>query len=134
MYVGDAQNNRVLTYDDPFAVMAVSDQSSDFAASAVFWQAGSFVTTAPNQGWLGPDSLFSPQGVAIDPNGNMFVADVNNNRALVYFAPFPMTAVKGTPGNFGDGGRRSRPARPDEGCATRAARRRTRRPCVGRRG
>lgn len=102
VYVGDAQNNRVLTYDDPFATLASTDQSSDFAASAVFGQAGSFVTNAPNEGGLGPDSLFSPQGVAIDPSGNLFVADVNNNRALVYFAPFPMTALKGTPGSFGD--------------------------------
>ena len=102
VYVGDAQNNRVLTYDDPFAALMSSDQSSNFAASAVFGQAGSFTTNAANAGGLSADSLFSPQGVAIDANGNLFVADVNNNRALVYFSPFPMTAVKGTPGNFGD--------------------------------
>ena len=41
-------------------------------------------------------------GVAIDASGNLFVADVNNNRALVFFSPLPMTKVKGTPGNFGD--------------------------------
>jgi DNA-binding beta-propeller fold protein YncE len=97
VYVGDAQNNRVLTYDDPFAVLMGSDQSSDFAASAVFGQAGSFVTNGANTGGLSADSLDSPQGVAIDHNGDLYVADVNNNRALVYFSPFPMTAVKGTP-------------------------------------
>jgi sugar lactone lactonase YvrE len=102
VYVGDAQNNRVLTYDDPFATMAATDQSSDFAASAVFGQGGSFTTNAANAGGLSPDSLFSPQGVAIDASGNLFVVDGNNNRALVYFSPFPMTSVKGTPGNFGD--------------------------------
>lgn len=46
VYVGDAQNNRVVTYDDPFAAMVASDQSSNFAASAVFGQGGSFVTNA----------------------------------------------------------------------------------------
>ena len=102
VYVGDAQNNRVLAYNDPFAVLASLDQASDFAAVAVFGQAGSFVTSGANEGGLSADSLDSPQGVAIDATGNLFVADVNNNRALIFFAPFPMTMVKGTPGSFGD--------------------------------
>ncbi len=102
VYVGDAQNNRVLVYDDPFAALSGIGQTSDFAASAVFGQAGSFITSAANEGGLSADSLDSPQGVAIDASGNLFVADVNNNRALVFFAPMPMTQVKGTPGNFGD--------------------------------
>ena len=54
------------------------------------------------QNGLGADSLYSPQGVAIDASGNLFVTDGNNNRALVFFSPIPMTAIKGTPGNFGD--------------------------------
>ncbi len=102
VYVGDAQNNRVLVYDDPFAALSGMGQASDFAATAVFGQGGSFITSAGNEGGLSADSLFSPQGVAIDASGNLFVADVNNNRALVYFSPMPMTKVKGTPGNFGD--------------------------------
>ena len=68
----------------------------------MFGQAGSFITNAANEGGLSADSLFSPQGVAIDASDNLFVADVNNNRALVFFSPIPMTKVKGTPGNFGD--------------------------------
>ena len=102
VYVGDAQNNRVLVYDDPFAALSGMGQTSDFAASAVFGQGGSFITSAANEGGLSADSLYSPQGVAIDASGNLFVADVNNNRALVFFSPMPMTKVKGTPGNFGD--------------------------------
>ncbi len=102
VYVGDAQNNRVLVYDDPFAALAGFDQASDFAAATVFGQAGSFVTSGANEGGLSADSLDSPQGVAIDATGNLFVADVNNNRALVFFSPLPMTMVKGTAGNFGD--------------------------------
>ncbi len=102
VYVGDAQNNRVLVFNDPFAALIGLDQTSDFAADVVFGQAGSFVTNTANQNGLSADSLFSPQGVAIDANGNLFVIDGNNNRALVFFSPLPMTAVKGTPGNFGD--------------------------------
>ncbi len=102
VYVGDTQNNRVLVYDDPFAALIGLDQTSDFAAAAVFGQAGSFVTSAANEGGLSADSLYSPQGVALDASGNLFVADVNNNRALIFFSPMPMTKVKGTPGNFGD--------------------------------
>ena len=32
VYVGDAQNNRVLVYDDPFAALSGMGQTSDFAA------------------------------------------------------------------------------------------------------
>src|SRR5258708_2315504 len=104
VYVGDAQNNRVLVYNDPFAALAgFAHQASDFAAFAVFGQLGSFVTNIANQGGIGANSLDSPQGVAIDASGNLFVADGNNNRTLVFFSPIPMTMVAGTPGNLGDG-------------------------------
>jgi len=99
VYVGDTQNNRVLVFADPFAALLSSNQTGDFAAFAVFGQAGSFVT---NGSGLSADNLSSPQGLALDASGNLFVADVNNNRALVFFTPIPMTAVKGTPGNYGD--------------------------------
>ncbi len=99
VYVGDTQNNRVLVFADPFAALLTSNQTSDFAAFAVFGQAGSFVT---NGSGLSADNLSSPQGLALDASGNLFIADVNNNRALVVFTPIPMTAVKGTPGNYGD--------------------------------
>jgi sugar lactone lactonase YvrE len=102
VYVGDAQNNRVLVFNDPFAALIGLDQTSDFAADVVFGQAGSFVTNTANENGLSADSLDSPQGVAIDASGNLFVIDGNNNRALIFFSPLPMIAVKGTPGNFGD--------------------------------
>jgi sugar lactone lactonase YvrE len=102
VYVGDTQNNRVLVFEDPFAALSSTNQTNDFAAFAVFGQAGSFVTNAVNENGLSANSLSSPQGVAVDANGNLFVADVSNNRALVFFAPIPMTKVSGPPGNFGD--------------------------------
>jgi sugar lactone lactonase YvrE len=102
VYVGDSENNRVLVYADPFALLAGADQANDFAAFAVFGQAGSFITNAANENGLSADSLNSPQGVALDASNNLFVADVNNNRALVFFSPIPMTQVQGVVGNFGD--------------------------------
>ena len=102
VYVGDTQNNRVLVYEDPFAALVSIDKASDFQADVVFGQSGSFVTNTANEGGLSADSLDSPQGIAIDANGNLFIADVNNNRALIFFSPIPMTMVSGTPGNFGD--------------------------------
>ena len=100
VYVGDSQNNRVLVYADPFALLAGADQANDFAAFAVFGQAGSFITNAANENGLSADSLNSPQGVALDASNNLFVADVNNNRALVFFSPIPMTQVQGVVGKF----------------------------------
>ena len=99
VYVGDTMNNRVLVFEDPFAALSSANQTNDFAAFAVFGQLGSFIT---NAGGLSANSLSSPQGVAVDASNNLFVADVGNNRALVFFAPIPMTKVSGPPGNFGD--------------------------------
>jgi sugar lactone lactonase YvrE len=87
VYVGDTLNNRVLVFKDPFAALSSTNQTNDFAAFAVFGQAGSFVTNLANEGGLGASSLSSPQGVAVDASGNLFVADVSNNRALVFFSP-----------------------------------------------
>ena len=102
VYIGDTQNNRVLVFDDPFAAFIALGQASGFAAVAVFGQAGSFITNVGNENGLSADSLWSPQGVAVDANGNLFVADASNNRALIFFSPMPMTMVSGPPGNFGD--------------------------------
>ena len=99
VYVSDTLNNRVLVFEDPFAALSSINQTNDFAAFAVFGQGGSFVT---NAGGLSANSLNGPQGVAVDASNNLFVADVGNNRALVFFSPIPMTEVSGPPGNFGD--------------------------------
>jgi hypothetical protein len=99
VYVGDTRNNRVLVFEDPFAALSSTNQTNDFAAFAVFGQAGSFITNAAG---LSANSFSSPQGMAVDASNNLFVADVSNNRALVFFSPIPMTKVSGPPGNFGD--------------------------------
>ncbi len=98
VYIGDAQNNRVVVFVDPFAALI----TSGFTATWVFGQGGNFTTGSANAGGVGANGLNSPQGVAVDTNGNLYVADVGNNRALIFFTPIPMSSVSGAPENFGD--------------------------------
>jgi len=105
LYVSDSFNNRVLVFDNPFAgfVPAGSNQTSGFEAAAVFGQGGSMSSNIENLGGLSADSLWDPQGVGVDAQGNLFVADVLNNRVLEYFDPIPMSgAPPSGPGSAGD--------------------------------
>ncbi len=77
LYVADSGNNRVLEYDAPLY--------SGMDASRVFGQAGSFTSFAPLA--ASADSLYLPVSVALDGQGNLFVADSFNNRVLEYFSP-----------------------------------------------
>ena len=106
LWVADANNDRVLEYDAPFG--------SDTAAAMVIGQGdgGNFTTAGCNRGiapgdlnGLGADSLCSPAAVAVDSNIDLYVADTNNNRALVYdgivatptATPTPTASATGTP-------------------------------------
>ncbi len=102
VYIGDTQNNRILVFDDPFAALVSNGQSSNFEAVLVFGQGGDFTVQTANAGGRSADSLNGPEGVAVDADGNLFAADVENNRALVYFAPLPASAPGGGPGFAGD--------------------------------
>jgi sugar lactone lactonase YvrE len=85
LYVADTGNHRILAFDDPFAGPAAGS-----GAVQVFGQAG-FSGEGPNRG---PDrftpldaaagTLWSPAGLALDPQGALFVADSDNYRVLVY--------------------------------------------------
>ena len=85
LWVADANNDRVLEYVAPF--------SSDTAAAIVLGQGevDSFGTWGCDNGimisdlfGLGADSLCAPAAVAVDANVDLFVADTQNNRAMVY--------------------------------------------------
>jgi NHL repeat len=85
VYVSDTGNNRVLVYANPFASLPAQDSNLD--AIAVFGQGStgsSFTTDAAATGQTGLDT---PQGIAVDAAGNMFVIAASNNRALEYFDP-----------------------------------------------
>ena len=97
VYVGDAQNNRVLVFEDPFAPLAGAIRPAISRRTRCSGRLGALSRMRRMKAGSSADSLNSPQGVALDANGNLFVADVNNNRALVFFSPIPMTLVKGRP-------------------------------------
>jgi sugar lactone lactonase YvrE len=76
LWVADSYGNRVLEYKAPF--------STGEAASLVIGQP-SFTTLAPATTSTGLDT---PNGLAFDPSGNLWVVDSSNDRVLEYKAPF----------------------------------------------
>lgn len=79
-YVADARNNRVLIYLDP--------KNTDTVADFVLGQPD-FVSNTCNSDGSSPSAstLCDPQGVALDTAGNLYVADWQNSRILVYLDP-----------------------------------------------
>ena len=77
LYVADAGNNRVLVYPRP------AGQQGRITPEAVIGQT-SFTTSASAA--VNGATLNTPSGVALGPNGEIFVADTGNNRVLE-FAP-----------------------------------------------
>ena len=75
LFVADTDGDRILRFSPPF--------SNDMAADMVIGQRD-FNTSVCN---ADAGTLCHPRGVALDVNGNLFVADSNNNRLLVFEAP-----------------------------------------------
>lgn len=100
LYVADTGNNRVLAFDSPF--------TSDRVADEVFGQGGSFTSALCNNGGVSAGSLCSPFGVAVDRQGNLYVADKTNHRVLLYNQPRRNDTVAdkvfGRRGSFQSGG------------------------------
>ncbi|MEO8457002.1 MAG: NHL repeat-containing protein [Chloroflexota bacterium] len=73
----------------------------DVTADKVFGQGGSFTTQGCG---LTASALCSPSGVAVDPAGNVYIADSANNRVLEYNTPltsdFVADRVFGQSGSF----------------------------------
>jgi hypothetical protein len=74
VYVAEG-NNRVLVYHTPL--------TTDTVADVVLGQPN-FTSNTANNGGVSASSLHGPHGVAIDTAGNVHVADLYNNRVLVY--------------------------------------------------
>ena len=95
LYVGDRGFHRVLEYDPPL---------SNTTADRVFGQNGSFTTGTPNLGGVSANSLQDFNGIGVDNVGNLYVADSNNSRALMYKTPITTDTtadlVFGQNGNF----------------------------------
>jgi uncharacterized protein (TIGR03437 family) len=77
LLVSDMQDNRVLLFKKP--------QGGDFSnaqpADGVIGQ-GNFTDASTAQGL--PDKMVFPRGIATDTSGRLYVADIGNNRILVY--------------------------------------------------
>ena len=107
LYVSDLMNNRVLEYNSPLATgggtPGIPGAAGDTTADLAFGQQGNFTTSTANNGGLGPDSLDYPYNVALDANGDLYVADETNSRILEYNSPLaPGGGTPGTPGAAGD--------------------------------
>ena len=106
LYVVDGKNNRILGWNDTTSF--VNGQNANLEIGQPDFQ-----TTLCNSGiavgdvaGLGADSLCLPGGVAVDGNGNLYVADTSNNRVLEYNQPFAQEISVGFAANavFGQGG------------------------------
>ncbi len=104
VWVGDTSNNRVLEYNE---TVTATTPAANATANTVFGEDGSFTSSSPPQS--GPNSLDAPQGVIVDGNGNLYIADVVGNRVLEFFSPLSVTATPGSGDTtadvvFGEGG------------------------------
>ena len=75
LYVADSGNNRVLRYPRPV------NQSGRISPDVVIGQVD---FTSSLSAAVNASSLNAPSGVAIGPNGDLFVADSGNNRVLEF--------------------------------------------------
>ncbi len=86
LYVSDFNNNRVLEYNDPFSACQ-SFPCVAGPANLVFGQDGFTAGGCNRGGAASADTLCNPQGLALDADGNLYVADQNNSRVLEYNLP-----------------------------------------------
>ena len=99
LFVADNNNSRVLGYINPFASLAATGMNAGFSAGLVFGQSG-FTAGSCNRGSgaaaRDATTLCLPLGVAVDAQGNVYVADQVNNRVLEYNTPLTVTGAPGS--------------------------------------
>ena len=88
LYVADSGNHRILFFP-----------AGSTTATRVYGQSGSFTTADPGSS-PSADTLFQPNGLAVDGNGNLFVADALSHRVLRY--PAGSTTADRVYGQLGD--------------------------------
>ena len=76
LYVADTYNNRVLMFEPPF--------SNDMNASVVIGQPN-FTSSAAA---ITQNGFYAPTGLSLDSSGNLYVADTDDNRVLIFEPPF----------------------------------------------
>lgn len=82
VYLSDTGNNRVLAWND------IADFLAGNPATLALGQPD-LVSGSPNRGGSpAADTLNAPAGIAVNRNGALFVADLNNHRVLMFEEPF----------------------------------------------
>jgi DNA-binding beta-propeller fold protein YncE len=84
LYVADTGNNRLLEFDAPLTTNPTADR--------VFGQPSPITGTA-NTGGISALSLNFPTAAALDAQGNLYLADADNNRVLEYDRPLPLLGL-----------------------------------------
>ena len=90
LYVADTVNNRVLAWKN-----ATAFTSGAPAADLVIGQRDQYSTLLEGPGTQLTTGLSRPTAVAVDKNGNLYVADAGNNRIVRYPQPFTNAAGGG---------------------------------------
>jgi sugar lactone lactonase YvrE len=83
LYVADSGNSRVLVFNTPLNAASGKPGAGDTTADLVIGQS-SFAT---GTGATTATALNQPRGLAVDPHGNLYVADTFNHRVTEYDAP-----------------------------------------------
>jgi sugar lactone lactonase YvrE len=79
LYVADTNNNRVLQFKNPV--------STGMSATIALGQPDLTTVTSPGPSSPSATTLDAPTDVASDPNGNIWVADFENDRVVKFAAP-----------------------------------------------
>ena len=92
LYIADSGNNRVLGFR--YATQSVAGSVADI----VIGQVNLFANQSQNPASGGRQTgLNNPTGLAVDSNGNLYVADTGNNRILRFPQPFAAANVNQFP-------------------------------------
>jgi len=118
LYVADTYNNRILGYRD-LRTVKPGDRADIVVGQPDFFH------TDINYPSNNPDTpnasgLNAPSGLAVDPSGNLLVADTGNGRVLRFASPFAQTDQQ-PPANLVIGQRNFTSNIPDASAATMAA-------------
>jgi uncharacterized protein (TIGR03437 family) len=95
MYVSDPGNNRVLGYLDYRKVNAGTKADLVIGQPDLFTAIVNYPSGNPNS--VSAQGLFSPEGLAVDADGNLYVADGCNGRVLRFPKPLDAPAGSGMP-------------------------------------
>ncbi len=86
LFVADTPNHRMLGY-----------AAGSTTPTAIYGQADFTSYLANRGGAVGDNTLNSPLGMSFDAQGNLYLADFDNNRVLVFAAPVAAPTVTPTP-------------------------------------